>query len=63
MEGFQPFKQVMDAVLAETEVEAYTIANEIEEKNPELLAYIQQSLPQAEGESRIDHVDLKKMFE
>ena len=25
----------MDAVLAETEVEAYTIANEIEEKNPE----------------------------
>ena len=33
----------MDAVLAETEVEAYTIANEIEEKNPELLAYIQQS--------------------
>ena len=36
------------------------IANEIEEKNPELLAYIQQSLLEAE-ESRIDHVDLKKM--
>ena len=58
--GVPTFKQVMDAVLAETEVEAYTIANEIEEKNPELLAYIQQSLPEAE-ESRIDHVDLKKM--
>lgn len=43
--GVPTFKQVMDAVLAETEVEAYTIANEIEEKNPELLAYIQQSLP------------------
>ena len=42
----------MDAVLAETEVEAYTIANEIEKKNPELLAYIQQSLSEAE-ESRI----------
>ena len=48
--GVPTFKQVMDAVLAETE----------EEKNPELLAYIQQSLPEAE-ESRIDHVDLKKM--
>ena len=46
--GVPTFKQVMDAVLAETEVEAYTIANEIEEKNPELLAYIQQSLPEAE---------------
>ena len=46
--GVPTFKQVMDAVLAETEVEAYTIANEIE------------SLPEAE-ESRIDHVDLKKM--
>ena len=57
--GVPTFKQVMDAVLAETEVEAYTIANEIEEKNPELLAYIQQNLPEAE-ESRIDHVDLKK---
>ena len=45
--GVPTFKQVMDAVLAETEVEAYTIANEIEEKNPELLAYIQQSLPSA----------------
>lgn len=30
--GVPTFKQVMDAVLAETEVEAYTIANEIEEK-------------------------------
>ena len=39
---------------------AEDIANEIEEKNPELLAYIQQNLPEAE-ESRIDHVDLKKM--
>ena len=30
--GVPTFKQVMDAVLAETEVEAYTIANEIEGK-------------------------------
>ena len=58
--GVEIVDLVVCGVLAETEVEAYTIANEIEEKNPELLAYIQQSLPEAE-ESRIDHVDLKKM--
>ena len=58
--GVPTFEQVMDAVLAETEIEGYTIAKEIEEKNPRLLAYIQKKLPDAE-EERIDHVDLKKM--
>lgn len=58
--GVPTFRQVMDAVLDETEIEAYTIAKEIEEKNPELLAYIQEKLPDAEAE-RIAHVDLKKM--
>ena len=58
--GVPTFRQVMDAVLDETVVEGYTIANEIEEKNPELLAYIQEKLPDAE-EERLDHVDLKKM--
>lgn len=58
--GVPTFKQVMDAVLDETVVEAYTIANEIEEKNPELLAYIQEKLPEAE-ETRISHTDLKAM--
>lgn len=58
--GVPTFEQVMDAVLAETEIEGYTIAKEIEEKNPRLLAYIQEKLPDAE-EERIDHVDLKKM--
>lgn len=58
--GVPTFKQVMDAVLAETEVEAYTIANEIEAKNPELLAYIQEKLPDAE-ETRIPHAELKAM--
>ena len=58
--GVPTFKQVMDAILAETEIEGYTIANEIEEKNPELLSYIQEKLPDAE-EERIAHVDLKKM--
>lgn len=58
--GVPTFKQVMDAILAETEIEGYTIANEIEEKNPELLAYIQEKLPDAE-EERIPHTDLKRM--
>lgn len=58
--GVPTFKQTMDAVLAETEVEGYTIANEIKEKNPELLSYIQKKLPDAEAEW-IDHVELKQM--
>ena len=58
--GVPTFEQVMDAILAETEIEGYTIANEIEEKNPELLAYIQEKLPDAE-EERIPHTDLKRM--
>lgn len=58
--GVPTFKQVMDAILDETVVEAYTIANEIEAKNPELLAYIQEKLPEAE-ETRIPHTDLKAM--
>lgn len=58
--GVPTFKQTMDAVLAETVVEGYVIANEIEDNNPELLAYIQGMLPDAE-EERVDHVDLKAM--
>lgn len=58
--GVPTFKQTMDAVLAETEVEGYTIANEIKEKNPELLSYIQEKLPDAEAQW-IPHTELKKM--
>lgn len=58
--GVPTFRQVMDAILEETVVEAYTIANEIEEKNPELLSYIQEKLPEAE-ETRIAHTELKAM--
>lgn len=58
--GVPTFRQVMDAILEETVVEAYTIANEIEEKNPELLSYIQEKLPDAE-ETRIAHTELKAM--
>lgn len=58
--GVPTFKQTMDAILAETEIEAYTIAEEIDEKNPGLLAYIHEKLPDAE-EEKIPHADLKRM--
>lgn len=58
--GVPPFKQVMDAVLAETAVEGYTIAEEIKEYNPELLVYIREKLAGTE-EEMISHVALKQM--
>ena len=57
--GVPTFIQAMDAVLEETEVEFYTLAEEIREKNPALLEYIQNKLEGIEGEM-IPHVDLKK---
>lgn len=57
--GVPTFKQVMDAVLEETEIEAYTIAEEITVKNPVLLEYIREKLPQVE-ERMIAHLDLKE---
>lgn len=58
--GVPTFEQTMNAILDETVVEAYVIAQEIEEKNPKLLAYIQEKLRGAE-EIRIPHDELKKM--
>lgn len=58
--GVPTFRQVMDAVLDETEVEFYTLAEEIVEKNPELLSYIKEKLPEADSEM-ISHVELKEM--
>lgn len=58
--GVPTFRQVMDAVLDEAEVEHYTIAEEIVEKNPELLSYIQEKLPNVESDM-IPHTDLKEM--
>ena len=58
--GVPTFKQVMDAVLAETAVEGYTIAEEIKEYNPELLVYIREKLAGTE-EEMISHVALKQM--
>ncbi len=58
--GVPTFRQVMDAVLDETVVEGYTIAEEINEKNPELLAYIREKLTDAE-EEQVPHTELKAM--
>lgn len=58
--GVPTFKQVMDAVLDETQIESYVLAEEIVEKNQPLLTYIRKSLPEAE-ESMISHMALKKM--
>lgn len=58
--GVPTFKQVMNAVLAETAVEGYTIAEEIKEYNPELLVYIREKLAGTE-EEMISHVALKQM--
>ena len=48
--GVPTFRQVMDAVLDEVQVEGYTLAEEIVENNPELLSYIEEKLDGAESE-------------
>lgn len=58
--GVPTFKQVMDAVLDETQIESYVLAEEIVEKNQPLLTYIRESLPEAE-ESMTSHMALKEM--
>lgn len=58
--GVPTFAQTLDAVLDEAQVEHYTIAEEIAEKNPELLAYIEEKLPGVSCD-RIPHTELKAM--
>ena len=57
--GVPTFKQVLDAVLDEVQVEGYYLAHEIKEFNPELEEYIKAGLPEAEVEY-MTHKDLKK---
>lgn len=58
--GVPTFKQVMDAVLDEAVVEHYTVAEEIVKNNPELLAYIQEKLPDVKSDM-VQHIALKVM--
>ncbi|RGU89622.1 D-ribose pyranase [Clostridium sp. AF15-17LB] len=60
--GVPTFRQVMDAILDEAVVEHYTLAGEIVDKNPELLAYIEGKLSGVEYEM-VSHVELKEMSE
>lgn len=57
--GVPTFRQTMDAVLDEAEVEFYTLAEEIVEKNGALLSYIREKLPDVESEM-VSHVELKE---
>lgn len=57
--GVPTFRQTLDAVLSEAVIEAYTLAEEIHAKNPELLHYMQEKLAGAACEF-IPHVELKK---
>lgn len=58
--GVPSFRQVVDTILTEAEVEYYTLAEEIDAYNPELLAYIEETLPGIESE-KIPHIQLKEM--
>lgn len=58
--GVPTFRQVMDAVLDEAVAEHYTLAEEIVENNPELLAYIREKLPNVPNDM-VSHTELKNM--
>ena len=58
--GVPAFRQVMNAVLEETVVEYYTLADEIVDKNPEILLYIRKKLASVEN-GMIPHTKLKEM--
>lgn len=57
--GVPTFRQTLDAILSETVIESYALAEEIHEKNPELLQYMQQKFEGLSCEF-IPHVELKK---
>lgn len=58
--GVPTFEQVLTAVLNETEVEYYYLAEEINHKNPRLLKYIKDSLPDVENEM-MPHIEFKEL--
>lgn len=57
--GVPTFEQVLKAVLNETEVEYYYLAEEIKHKNPRLLKYIKDSMPDVENEM-MPHIEFKE---
>ncbi|WP_027396104.1 D-ribose pyranase [Anaerovibrio lipolyticus] len=57
--GIPTFKQTLDALLTEMEVEYYFLADEMDDKNPALKAYVGEKLPGIEHES-MPHDALKE---
>lgn len=57
--GVPTFEQVLRAVLEETEVEYYCLAEEIIVKNDRLLQFIKESLPGIE-EEMVPHIEFKE---
>lgn len=57
--GVPSFEQVLTAILKETEVEYYYLAEEINEKNPRLLKFIEDSLPNI-GSEKMPHLQFKE---
>jgi D-ribose pyranase len=58
--GVPTFEQVLTAVLEETEIEYYCLAQEIVDKNDKLLHLIQDSLPDIEHEM-VPHIEFKEL--
>lgn len=59
-QGVPSFEAVLDAVLKETEVEYYFLAEEIAVKNPALLEHIEKALPGTPCE-KMPHGKLKEL--
>ncbi|MFA9377792.1 MAG: D-ribose pyranase [Lachnotalea sp.] len=57
--GVPTFQQVLTAVLSETEIEYYYLADEIKEKNQRLLKFIQEAMQDVAYET-MPHVDFKE---
>lgn len=58
-DGVPSFRQTLDAVLEEAVVEQYTLAEEIKQKNPQLLEYMEKKLDNLEC-SFVPHIKLKE---
>ncbi|MCR5175593.1 MAG: D-ribose pyranase [Anaerovibrio sp.] len=58
--GVPTFRQALDALLSEMEVEYYYLADEMKEKNPDLMKYVIEKLEGLDMET-MSHDNLKKM--
>lgn len=58
--GVPSFRQVMDAITEETGTESYILAEEIKQFNPDLLAYIRETLKEIPC-TFTSHEELKKI--